>query len=78
MRDMEQPVTAAVVADYLGKSVFTVREYAKAGTIPAHKPFGTNQWHFFMSEVREAIGGKPSVFNQSPRAKQRRTATRAA
>lgn len=74
MRDGEQPVTAEHVATHYRKSVFTIREYAKSGKIPAHKPFGSNRWDFYMSEIQDAIGGTPTVFNQSPRAKRRRAA----
>jgi excisionase family DNA binding protein len=40
------------MAAYLKKSAYTVREYAKAGTIPAHKLGGT--WTFYLSEFHEA------------------------
>lgn len=48
----EPPLTVAEMATYLKKSPYTIREYAKAETIPAHKVGGT--WMFYLSEFHAA------------------------
>ena len=48
----EQPVGVREVAAYMNRSPYTIREWAKARKIPAHKPDGMKQWVFFLSEIR--------------------------
>ena len=46
----EQPIDLAAMAEYLRKSEYTTREYAKRGEIPGFKLNG--RCHFYLSQVQ--------------------------
>jgi hypothetical protein len=47
----ERPVTARVVADYLGLAPQTVMRKYKQGVLPGHPVPGSNRARFWLSEV---------------------------
>lgn len=49
-------LTAEQVAEFTGISVFTIREYAKAGRIPANK-IGKS-WRFYKPDLVAWVRGK--------------------
>ena len=66
----EKPVDVPALADYLNKSEYTIREYAKAGDIPGHKV--GREWRFFLSEVRERLTSRAVETAQSPQSRGRK------
>ena len=51
---MEKEILNVVeAADYLGLSAYTIREYAKAGTIPARKV--GKEWRFFKPDLAARV-----------------------
>jgi excisionase family DNA binding protein len=55
VRDDEPMVDVFAVAEFLGVSAYTVREYAKRGYIPATRLRERGPWRFQISSVREAM-----------------------
>ena len=69
--DIESWFTTQQVAEHLGKSVFTVRDWAKAGIILGWKN-GRDRM-FKLSEVEAALTTKPAdLWAQSSRSRNRR------
>ncbi len=64
----EKPVDVDFMAEYLGKSAFTIRRYAAEGDLPAFK--SGREWRFFLSDVRAHLTAQavdPWVLSKKPR-----------
>lgn len=64
----ERPVDVDYLAEYLGKSPFTIRRYAADGDLPAFK--SGREWRFFLSEVRKHLTERaidPWALSKKPR-----------
>lgn len=60
----ERPVDVEAIAEYLGITPYTARQYAKTGVIPAHKLGG--RWRFYVSEVRAHLTKPIDPWMRSP------------
>lgn len=69
---MTEPwVNAAVVAEHLNKSVYTIYQYAKAGIIPGAKL--NNRWAFQLSAIDDRLDpAKRDPWAQSAQSRGRR------
>jgi len=71
---VEPWVDTKTVAEHTGKSVFTVRNRAKAGEWPGVK--SGRDWIFQLSKIDAAIeAGAVNLYAQSPQSRAKRRAT---
>lgn len=69
----ESWVDSLRVASHLQKSPYTIREWAKAGSIPGTKLGG--KWMFQLSAIDAHLSAKPDLYAQSPQSRNKRRAT---